>query len=93
MAQRFLRGRHRTAAPGAVMVFALPNRSCLGGESRGAPGGARASHSRDSVWPPQSRRDLLLWTSFFFTTVVTYLLLGWLPVLMVARASPTRMPS
>jgi AAHS family 3-hydroxyphenylpropionic acid transporter len=28
---------------------------------------------------------LLLWVAFFFTTVVTYLLLNWLPVLMVAK--------
>jgi MFS transporter, AAHS family, 3-hydroxyphenylpropionic acid transporter len=28
---------------------------------------------------------LLLWVAFFFTTLVTYLLLNWLPVLMVAK--------
>ncbi len=29
--------------------------------------------------------SLLLWVGFFFTTIVTYLLLNWLPVLMVAK--------
>jgi MFS transporter, AAHS family, 3-hydroxyphenylpropionic acid transporter len=28
---------------------------------------------------------LLIWTGLFFTTVITYLLLNWLPILMVAK--------
>lgn len=57
----------------------------------GAPStrlGQRSDISRErvfSLFGPRTRMTLLLWTSYFFTLLVVYLLLNWLPSLMIKR--------
>lgn len=69
-----------------VMVFALPESKLFREAKAAALREGRAQAILETLFGhPRAGATLLLWTSFFFTTVVTYLLLGWLPVLMVAR--------
>jgi AAHS family 3-hydroxyphenylpropionic acid transporter len=69
-----------------VMAFALPE-SKLFQEARSA---ARAAAQKSGVshalfGESRATATVVLWIAFFFTTVVTYLLLNWLPGLMVAK--------
>jgi AAHS family 3-hydroxyphenylpropionic acid transporter len=69
-----------------VMVCALPESKLFREAKAAALREGRAQAILETLFGhPRAGATLLLWTSFFFTTVVTYLLLGWLPVLMVAR--------
>ena len=69
-----------------IMVFALPESRAF----REAKAAAATGSARPSVWSAlfgnsRALPTCLLWVGIFFTTVVTWLLLNWLPVLMGAR--------
>ena len=55
---------------------------------------ARTARSRSAakalLGPGQAVQTLLLWMSFFFTSVVIYLMVNWLPTLLVAKGFSPR---
>ena len=71
-----------------VMALALPeSRMFKAARAALAAGGEKVRINTLQVLFGGSRAatTLLLWVSFLFTTLVTYLLLNWLPTLMVAK--------
>jgi MFS transporter, AAHS family, 3-hydroxyphenylpropionic acid transporter len=68
-----------------VLAKWLPGRAWLRnfqGDAGSLPGtGGRI----DSLFGARSGSTLLLWASYFFTLLVVYLLLNWLPSLMIAK--------
>jgi len=69
-----------------VMAVALPE-SKLFREARAAAALAgRTQAILETLFArPHLAATLLIWAGLFFTTVITYLLLNWLPILMVAK--------
>ena len=69
-----------------VMVLALPE-SALFREAKAAAAAAGTKHTVLEVLFGETRAGptVLLWVAVFFTTLVTYLLLNWMPVLMGAK--------
>jgi len=69
-----------------VMALALPE-SALFREAKAAAAAAGTKHTTLEVLFGGTRAGptLLLWVAVFFTTLVTYLLLNWMPVLMGAK--------
>jgi AAHS family 3-hydroxyphenylpropionic acid transporter len=69
-----------------VMVLVLPE-SRLFREAKAAAAAAGTKHTIPEVLfgGTRARPTLLLWVAVFFTTLVTYLLLNWMPVLMGAK--------
>jgi AAHS family 3-hydroxyphenylpropionic acid transporter len=69
-----------------VMALALPE-SALFREAKAAAVAAGTKHTTLEVLFGATRAGptVLLWAAVFFTTLVTYLLLNWMPVLMGAK--------
>ena len=69
-----------------VMALALPE-STLFREAKAAAAAAGTTHTTLEVLfgAARARPTLLLWAAVFFTTLVTYLFLNWMPVLMGAK--------
>jgi MFS transporter, AAHS family, 3-hydroxyphenylpropionic acid transporter len=69
-----------------VMALALPE-SALFREAKAAAAAAGTKHTALEVLFGGTRAGptVLLWVAEFFTTLVTYLLLNWMPVLMGAK--------
>ena len=69
-----------------VMALALPE-SALFREAKAAAAAAGTKHTTLEVLFGGTRAGptVLLWAAVFFTTLVTYLLLNWMPVLMGAK--------
>jgi AAHS family 3-hydroxyphenylpropionic acid transporter len=69
-----------------VMLLALPE-SALFREAKAAAAAAGTKHTVLEVLFGEARATptVLLWVAVFFTTLVTYLLLNWMPVLMGAK--------
>src|SRR6202166_317636 len=69
-----------------VMVLVLPE-SALFREAKAAAAAAGTKHTTLEVLfgAARARPTLLLWAAVFFTTLVTYLFLNWMPVLMGAK--------
>ena len=69
-----------------VMALVLPE-SMLFREAKAAAAAAGTKHTIPEVLfgGGRARPTLLLWAAVFFTTLVTYLLLNWMPVLMGAK--------
>jgi AAHS family 3-hydroxyphenylpropionic acid transporter len=69
-----------------VMALALPE-SALFREAKAAAAAAGTKHTALEVLFGGTRAGptVLLWVAVFFTTLVTYLLLNWMPVLMGAK--------
>jgi AAHS family 3-hydroxyphenylpropionic acid transporter len=69
----------------ALLVKYLPNsRSALNVSGRPNSGAAQQP-SIDGLFGARTGSTLLLWTSYFFTLLAVYLLLNWLPSLLVAN--------
>ena len=64
-----------------LLMAALPNRKPAEGKVLAAPGGVLSALFGEG----RATRTLLLWASFFCALLIMYLLLGWLPSLMVSR--------
>jgi AAHS family 3-hydroxyphenylpropionic acid transporter len=69
-----------------VMALALPE-STLFREAKAAAAAAGTTHTTLEVLfgGARARPTVLLWAAVFFTTLVTYLFLNWMPVLMGAK--------
>jgi len=69
-----------------VMALALPE-STLFREAKAAAAAAGTTHTTLEVLfgGTRARPTVLLWAAVFFTTLVTYLFLNWMPVLMGAK--------
>jgi AAHS family 3-hydroxyphenylpropionic acid transporter len=69
-----------------VMALALPE-SALFRAAKAAAAAAGTKHRTVEVLfgGTRARPTVLLWVAVFFTTLVTYLLLNWMPVLMGAK--------
>jgi AAHS family 3-hydroxyphenylpropionic acid transporter len=69
-----------------VMAPALPESRLFRAARAAALGAGRASSVLATLFGRGAAlRTVLLWISFFFTMIVLYVLLNWLPILMVAR--------
>ncbi len=69
---------------GALMAFLLPeSRQFVAGKA--SPDSGRMSTPTALFGQRRLFMTLLLWTSFFFTLVVLYLMLNWLPVLLIGK--------
>lgn len=69
-----------------VMALALPE-SALYRKAKAAAAAAGTRHTALEVLfgGARARPTVLLWVAVFFTTLVTYLLLNWMPVIMGAK--------
>jgi AAHS family 3-hydroxyphenylpropionic acid transporter len=69
----------------ALLVFVLPNRKTASA-GVGAPAAAPDAGVFVALFGEgRALRTLMLWTGFFTALLIMYLLLGWLPSLMVSR--------
>lgn len=70
---------------GALMFLLLRESSGYASAQDGGQGGARESTRSALFGNGSARRTLLLWVGFFFTLVVLYLILNWLPSLLIGK--------
>lgn len=71
---------------GPLMAFALPeSRMFRAAKAAEAAGGRKVNTFTALFGENRAISSLLIWIAMLFTTIVTYLLLNWLPVLMVAK--------
>ncbi len=71
---------------GPLMAFALPeSRMFKAAKAAEAAGGKKLNTFTALFGEGRAISSLLIWIAMLFTTIVTYLLLNWLPVLMVAK--------
>ena len=67
-----------------LMAF-LPKRRTIRGALSGGHIPGHTETSGEKLFGPRTGTTLLLWTSYFFTLLAVYLLLNWLPSLLVAK--------
>lgn len=67
-----------------LMVLWLPESHAFR-EQRALPAGGRASTAQALFGEGRGRSTLALWLSYFFTLTVMYMLLNWLPSLLVGQ--------
>jgi AAHS family 3-hydroxyphenylpropionic acid transporter len=63
----------------------LPSTRSLANPSSRAPATADPGIGATSLFGPRALATLLLWTGYFFTLLVVYMLLNWLPSLLIAK--------
>jgi MFS transporter, AAHS family, 3-hydroxyphenylpropionic acid transporter len=68
-----------------VLVACLPHARSFVEMLGKPPGAAQPGQGGASLFGAQTAMTLLLWVSYFFTLLVVYLLLNWLPSLLVAK--------
>jgi len=69
----------------APLLKYLPDPRALLGSWRRPHAGAVQEASIDGLFGARTSNTLLLWISYFFTLLAVYLLLNWLPSLLVAK--------
>ncbi|CAI2797518.1 3-(3-hydroxy-phenyl)propionate transporter MhpT [Pseudomonas fluorescens group sp.] len=67
-----------------LMILLLPESSAFR-QQRDTPPGARPSTSQALFGEGRARTTLALWLSYFFTLTVMYMLLNWLPSLLLEQ--------
>jgi MFS transporter, AAHS family, 3-hydroxyphenylpropionic acid transporter len=68
-----------------LLMACLPKRSTVRGTLSGRDIPGDTDTSGDKLLGSRAGTTLLLWTSYFFTLLAVYLLLNWLPSLLVAK--------
>jgi AAHS family 3-hydroxyphenylpropionic acid transporter len=68
-----------------VMALVLPESTLFRAAKAAAAAGTKHTIREVLFGGMRARATLLLWAAVFFTTLVTYLLLNWMPVLMGAK--------
>jgi AAHS family 3-hydroxyphenylpropionic acid transporter len=67
-----------------LMILLLPESSAFR-QQQGNPGAARSSTGQALFGEGRARTTLALWMSYFFTLTVMYMLLNWLPSLLLEQ--------
>ena len=67
-----------------LLAMCLPKRRAIGETLPGSPSGDTGT-SVETLLGSRAGTTLLLWISYFFTLLAVYLLLNWLPSLLVAK--------
>ncbi len=68
-----------------LVLFALPVSQIFAAQADTEVGGVRMPYAQTLFGGGRLPVTLLLWTSYFFTLLVVYLLLNWLPTLLAGR--------
>ena len=68
-----------------LLIACLPKRRTIRGALSGAHIPGDTDISGEKLFGSRTGTTLLLWTSYFFTLLAVYLLLNWLPSLLVAK--------
>ena len=67
-----------------LLLARLPESRALAGDPAPGPAGVRGFHEA-LVADGRASRTVLLWTAFFLSLLTMYLLLNWLPTLLIGR--------
>jgi MFS transporter, AAHS family, 3-hydroxyphenylpropionic acid transporter len=68
-----------------LLIVCLPKRRTIRGTLSGGHIPGDTESSGEKLFGSRTGTTLLLWTSYFFTLLAVYLLLNWLPSLLVAK--------
>jgi MFS transporter, AAHS family, 3-hydroxyphenylpropionic acid transporter len=68
-----------------LLIACLPKRRTIRGTPSGNDIRRGAGTSDEKLFGSRTGTTMLLWTSYFFTLLAVYLLLNWLPSLLVAK--------